>query len=106
MRLNGHLHPSNAKLAKWVSGEMAELDDHIENCLRCASRLENPSEEATDSVNFALMQVLRPPSELRPRIEEGIHRKLSERGDAALIGDLLSLPYQTARILAQGANDV
>lgn len=103
MRLNSHLHPSNARLSRWAHGEEPGLDDHVENCLRCATRIENFDEENAGGVNFALMQILKPPAELRPRIHEGIQRKLAERGDMSLIGDLIGLPYQTARVLSQGA---
>lgn len=103
MKLNSHLHPNNKRLLAWANGHEAELDDHVENCLRCAARIEALDEELGD-VESALRHVLATPSGLRPRLREGIGRKLEGRGDLSLIGDLLGLPYQTVRVISQGTD--
>lgn len=103
MKLNSHLHPNNKRLTAWANGLESELDDHVENCLRCASRIE-AMDDASEHVRSALSKVLETPEGLRPRLREGIGRKLEGRGDLSLIGDLLGLPYQTVRVISQGTD--
>lgn len=104
MRLNSHLHPNRKRLAAWAEGGESDLDRHVENCLRCAARIESLDEAPDRDLRSALRHVLAAPEDLNPRLREGIVRKLDGRGDMSLIGDLLGLPYQTAKIISQGTD--
>lgn len=92
-------HPSRAKLAAWLDGSgAAELDSHLANCDRCASKIESLADPQVD-LRQALTFALRPPDDLVPRLQSGVRKRLDGRQDLNLLGQMLGLPWQTVRIL-------
>lgn len=78
---------------------MPEIGAHVERCERCAARLEAMADPALP-LAAALREALHPPADLAPRLGAGIAAKLQARADLALLGDLLSTSWRTARLLA------
>lgn len=102
MKRNRHLHPSPRKLERFVNGTEPDLTLHIENCHRCASRLEEAFEPGRTQIAAAYRQVLRPPSDLTSRLNQGIGLKMQQRGDLELAGELIGVSWQTVRVLSRG----
>lgn len=93
-------HPSRKRLAAWLAGDLAEIDDHVDACARCANRLEELASPGP-SVGDALRQALAPPSGLAPRLTSGIARKMQTRQDLQTVVDLMGLPVHIARALSE-----
>lgn len=102
MKRNRHLHPSPRKLERWVNGTEPSLDLHIENCHRCANRLEEVFEPGSTPIKAALSQLSRPPSDLTLRLTQGIGLKMQQRADIELAGELIGVSWQTVRVLSRG----
>ncbi len=93
------LHPSRAKLAAWLEGhELPDVEAHVTSCARCAARLDALAPPTAD-LRVALAQALQPPSDLVPRLHTGVRKRLDARQDLGLLGQMLGLPWHTARIL-------
>lgn len=104
MKRNRHMHPSNKRLERWLDGADRDLDDHIESCLRCATRIEEIAMGETNYIAGALRQLLVVPTDLKPRLSTGIGRKMRARGDVELLGELLGVSWRTVRVLSQGTD--
>ena len=92
-------HPSRAKLTLWVDGRgRPEIDSHLSTCERCATKIESLAHPQVD-LRLALTLALQPPDDLVPRLRSGVHKRLDGRQDLNLLGQMLGLPWQTARIL-------
>jgi len=102
MRRNRHLHPSDEVLNIWLEGEGQEHHEHIEQCLRCSSRLEELAGDDAQALVQALHVAVAPPSNLVPRLEDGISRRMQARADWSLLGDLVGVSWRTVRVLSQG----
>lgn len=102
MRRNRHLHPSRAKLMGWIEGEQPDLDAHVEQCLRCASKIEEIDSTSESSLGLALAQILSPPANLSPQLASRIEHKIESRSDIRLLGEMLGVPYQTIKVVSQG----
>lgn len=104
-------HLSTTQLASWLSGEVdhGEHEEHLDSCVQCAARLE----EINDDVNVtnvqaisaefrpALLAVLEPPADLHQRISGRIAARLQDQSDASLIGSMLGVSVETARIVTE-----
>jgi len=102
MKRNRHLHPSPRKLERWVNGTEPSLDLHIENCHRCANRIEEAFEPGTTGIKAAMMAVSRPPTDLARRLNQGIGLKMQQRADVELVGELIGVSWQTVRVMSRG----
>jgi len=102
MKRNRHLHPSPRKLERWVNGTEPTLDLHIENCHRCASRIEEAFEPGATSIGAAMLEVNRVPSDIADRMMQQISLKMQQRGDWELVGELVGVSWQTVRVMSRG----
>lgn len=109
IRRNRHLHPAHHELVAWLDGESSQHDEHIENCLWCAQWIEeiqSGSDEAelleSAPISTALAEAVRPPTDLQPRLSQGIAKQLQSREDLSLLADLLGVSWRTIRMLSQG----
>ena len=93
-------HPSRKRLLAWLSGELPDLDDHIESCDRCATRLEELATPGP-SLRDALRTALAPPLDLAPRLRSGIAHKMQTRQDLQTVLDLMGLPIHIARAISE-----
>ncbi len=108
-------HPNRQQLASWLNGEHDHLDQHIDECEKCASRLGEldttvPLDATAPNANVnnvhaisaelrpALLTLLQPPDDLHERISERITQRLQDRSDADLFGSLLGIPIEAGRI--------
>ncbi len=103
-------HPNRQQLASWLNGDHDHLDEHIDSCEKCASRLGEldttlPTAGNLDNVEAisaelrpALLTLLQPPEDLHERISERITKRLQDRSDADLFGSLLGVPLEAGRI--------
>lgn len=103
MRRNRHLHPSRSKLASWIEGAQPHLDAHVEECLRCASKIEEIDSGSESSLGLALAQILAPPRNLSTQLTSQIEHKIESRSDLGLLGEMLGVPYQTVKVVSQGS---
>lgn len=95
------LHPSRARLTRWLAtGEPPELHAHLDRCSRCATRLEELA-QPVPALRDALVATLETPPDLGPRLGRRLDAALRERAQLALLGELLGIPWQTARLLTQ-----
>jgi len=104
MKRNRHMHPSNKRLERWLDGADHDLDAHIEDCHRCATRIEDIAQGESTHIAGALRQLLVVPTDLKPRLNDGIGRKMRARGDVELLGELLGVSWRTVRVLSQGTD--
>lgn len=98
-----YVHPSKARLRTWLAGGDPELDEHVHACNRCAERVEELESEQSSNLAQALSILLTPPEDLRPRLAEGIGRKVQAREDLTLLGDLMGVSWRTLKVLSQGS---
>ena len=104
-------HLSTTQLASWLSGEVdhGEYEEHLDSCVQCAARLEEISDETnTNNVHAisaefrpALLTLLQPPADLHQRISARIAARLQDQNDASLIGSMLGVSIETARIVTE-----
>lgn len=110
-------HPNRQQLASWLNGAHTHLDEHLDECEKCASRLDelnstvpiesasaksdafpNNVEAITAELRPALLTLLQPPTDLHERISERISDRLQDRSDADLFGSLLGIPIEAGRV--------
>jgi len=93
-------HPSMRKLQRWVQGENLPLQRHLSTCDYCADRLEPLLDaSANENIKAALVELLEMPETVPDRIRTGIDARLENQRDLTLIGELFSVPLQTARLM-------
>jgi hypothetical protein len=96
------LHPSSAKLTAWLEGTASDekLDRHLGGCARCATNLEGLAPPHSD-LRVPLATALQAPTDLVPRLQTGVRKRLEGRQDLRLLGQMLGLPLRTARLLLE-----
>jgi hypothetical protein len=93
------IHPSRARLTAWLeTGGPDKVDQHVENCDRCAAKLE-AIETPGPTLAFALREVLEPPANLAERMNLHVEAALRRREEFMLLAGLLGIPFETARIV-------
>ncbi len=114
MQRLGILHPSRRRLLAWLehddgvasnAGDLDAVNDHVEQCERCATRLEDLSSGADEPAEFAeelgaaLRQVYEPP----PGINDRVMKKIDERERAdreiSLFLGLFAIATDTADLM-------
>ncbi len=93
-------HPSMKRLDDWLDDGNPSVDDHVTTCVRCAARLEPKLSESSDLVRAALILALVVPEDIDARLTTGIDERLAARGSLALLGELLAVPFHTAKAMA------
>ncbi len=94
-------HPSKKRLRDWLGGTEESLDDHLATCERCAVTLEEMEAADTDgSLRTALSEVLQPPADLLPRLEQNVATRLDSRKMFGFMADMFGAGFETARLLA------
>ena len=92
-------HPPRERLERWLDGDAEpKLDEHVARCATCAARLEALASPAAD-VRAALVEALRPPADLVPRLQHGVRSRLERRQELGLLAGMLGLSWDTARLL-------
>ncbi len=103
-------HPSTTRLREWLeTGEPAGVGEHVEQCERCANRLEHidgdesiaPSLEPTAPLRQALSAALSPPDDLNERVLRGVARRSRVDEELRLFAGLLSIGIETARLMIE-----
>lgn len=92
-------HPTTRRLVRWLTEGDPSLDAHLDQCERCAGRLERLS-ESTAPVAEALRETLTVPGDLADRIRSAVARRVEAQADFELLGELLTVPWETALVLA------
>lgn len=100
-------HPSNGRLREWLdTGEPAGVGEHVEQCERCADRLEAIDREnaplpldGTSGLREALVEFVAPPADLGDRVRHGIERRSRAERELSLIAGLLSIGIETAQLM-------
>lgn len=94
------LHPGRRRLVAWLEGDDADAktDRHLGTCAHCADRLEELAPPAPD-LRVELARALQAPTDLVPRLQTGVRKRLDGRQDLRLLGQMLGLPWRTARLL-------
>ncbi len=101
-------HPSTDTLRNWLVAEtdddVAELTAHIDQCERCAAKLEHlaAGEEVgldVSGIAAALSSLLAPPEGLSDRVEVKVADRLSSRQIATVVGDLFGAAFEASKLL-------
>lgn len=101
------LHPSRQRLRTWLlTGEPDGVRLHVEQCERCAARLEEiddmesaaPSGE-TAPLRQALGSLLAPPDDLNDRVVRNVERRSGISSDLELFAGLFAIGVQTAQLM-------
>ena len=106
-RVRGLRHPSQARLQEWLNtGTPPGVGEHIEQCERCADRLEaiDLEDEAlrpdgSTSLREVLGELVAPPDDLGDRIMHGIERRSRVERELSLLTGLLSIGVETAQLM-------
>lgn len=94
-------HPSTGALRDWLEGVTTELDAHIAECSRCATKIEMmQATEPTPSFREMLIESLAVPADLPERLQGGISARIRARNDWLLVSELFALPFDTVRAMA------
>jgi hypothetical protein len=110
----GLRHPSDGRLRAWLdTGEPAGVGEHVEQCERCADRLEAIDLEnaplrldGSASLREALGELVAPPTDLGDRVRHGIERRGNVERELMLLTGLLSIGVETAQLMFDaGASD-
>ena len=96
----GFPHPSRRRLSAWLEHGDDSLDDHIDGCERCASKIEAISRPSA-SIADALQATLAPPPDLHPRLRTGIAKKMQLGDDMEFLIGFLGLPWATIQALSE-----
>ena len=93
-------HPHRHKLAAWLDGAPidSQLTRHLATCDRCAARLEALAPPPAD-LRVPLVRALQAPDDLVPRLRSGVRSRLDAGQDLRLLGQMLGLPWQTAKLM-------
>ncbi|MGB3737411.1 MAG: hypothetical protein WA964_20825 [Ilumatobacter sp.] len=101
-------HPSRQRLLGWLDAtdESSRITEHVEQCDRCASRIEELAEQSdrletfeTSSLGEALRAVYEPPEGINGRVMEKIQqRRLVDREMNVLMG-LFAIPKDAVTLL-------
>lgn len=106
-------HPSRQRLLAWLDAtdESSGVTEHVEQCERCASRIEELAEQsdldrATDaSLGDALRVAYEPPEDINDRVMETIkQRQLADREMNVLLG-LFAIPKDAVTLLLPSNED-
>jgi len=104
-------HPNRQQLTSWLNGDHEHLGEHIDDCPKCASKLDELDSTVPTSGHLAsveaisaelrpaLLTLLEPPEDLHERISARITSRLRDRDDANLFGSLLGIPIEAGRIV-------
>lgn len=88
------------KLSRWLETGEGDIGKHLDGCGQCADRLESLVDESDHALRSMLAQVLAAPEQIPERLQSAINERMDSRRDLMLLGELLSLPIRTARIMA------
>ncbi len=101
-------HPSNDALRRWLQADnesdLPEVTEHVDDCLRCATRLEelaakSDAELDSSGIASALVNLLAPPEGLSDRVEDKVNDRLSSRQVVSVLGDLFGAGFETSKLL-------
>jgi predicted anti-sigma-YlaC factor YlaD len=94
-------HPSKKRLEAWLALQSTpDIDDHIENCERCSTLLDDMASASTDSaLRDALSEVLAPPPDLAARVEARVTERLEQRRMLGYMADLFGAGWEVTRLL-------
>ena len=109
----GLWHPSKQRLRAWLlTGDPGGVGAHVEQCERCAERLEALDESepvfALDSpspLRQALTSLLAPPDGLNDRVVEQVTLRTRPDGELALLAGLFAIGVETAQLMFDPGDD-
>ena len=101
-------HPSRQRLQAWLDAtdEASGITEHVEQCDRCAARIEELADQVGDQeasaitpLGEALKIAYEPPADINDRVMEKIaQRRLADREMNLLLG-LFSIPKDAVELL-------
>ena len=102
-------HPSNERLRTWLlTGEPNGVGVHVEQCERCAARLEQLDEsepvllpDDRSSLRQTLDALLAPPADLSDRVVHGVTARSGVDPELALLAGLFTIGVETARLMIE-----
>lgn len=103
-------HPSRQRLAAWLDAtdESSGITDHVEQCERCAARIEELAEQSdvpSSTLGDALRVAYEPPEGINDRVMEKIkQRQLADRELNVLFG-LFSIPKDAVTLMLPSVTD-
>lgn len=99
-------HPSTNRLRVWLdTGAPEGVGTHVEQCERCAAKLEDIAESAaTDldeigSFQAALTALLEPPDDLSERVARGVVQRQHADRELSLLVGLFSIGVETTQLM-------
>jgi predicted anti-sigma-YlaC factor YlaD len=93
-------HPSKRALQEWLDhGESATIDEHLADCQRCASVLEQIATEEEPALRDALTFALAPPDDFAERLEQKVSARLDSRVMLGVVSDLFGAGLETSKLL-------
>ena len=99
------LHPSVRRLRHWLDhGEPHDVDRHVVDCSRCATRLEELATPLPD-ITTALSQSLQPPDDLVHRLGVRMTQSMRNREDMTMLLELMGVPWHTVQTLMSEQED-
>ena len=96
-------HPSAKALQRWLDDGTApdvEVDDHVADCDRCATRLEELA-QPLPTLTDALSRTLQAPDDLVQRLGVRMNTTIRNREDLRLFFELMGVPFATVRSLME-----
>ncbi|MEZ5229087.1 MAG: hypothetical protein R2710_21190 [Acidimicrobiales bacterium] len=99
-------HPSTEQLRRWLHDDTPvdgpDLTAHIDNCHRCAAKLEHLAigdDLERSDLGSILSSVLAPNAGLSDRVEGKVIDRLGSRQMLSVLGDLFGAGLETSKLL-------
>ena len=96
-------HPKDARLLAWLEGDAPDLDEHLEDCERCAEALDRLAAADTD-LRPALLSLLTPPDDLAARMSDRLAARIQDRRDLEMFGSMLGIPVEAGRVVLESGD--
>ena len=96
-------HPSKRALREWLELESPDpdssIDEHLDDCHRCAAVLDEMSEAQEKDLGAALAAFYSPPPDLSDRLERRVAERLDSRVVLDVVSDLFGAGIETSKLL-------
>ncbi|MEM7323169.1 MAG: hypothetical protein AAF531_08795 [Actinomycetota bacterium] len=94
-------HPSKRALQEWLDhgGGGETIDDHLADCQRCATTLEQLATDDGPALSDALAFAFAPPDDFVERLERKVVARLDSRVMLGMVSDLFGAGFETSRLL-------
>ena len=96
-------HPSKRALREWLEQETHDpesaIDEHLDDCHRCAAILDELAEAEEEDLSTALAAFYTPPPDLSDRLERRVVERLDSRVLLDVVSDLFGAGIETSKLL-------